>query len=481
MTVLDVTAASGTVTIELEAGQPQPTFVTAGASVTFTEPPTTLNILRPNFLSGSTYVLRNTTQDTEISAGTVGVGGLDLTLTSGVEYTSGDQLDLRVGCVSGATAKLPIQELLTAPEVTAVNSSPASQQDYTVYNSLGIDGSSRTEFTADYVNNQVDIIVASDFFGQNFMAWWVYNEATLNGLRNFLGSYTLLDEGNARNNVDVVSVKFDNITASNIKQIDNARIFASDESYPVLNPSTGGGAIDINWRVPVQIINVEGSPVVTGSLEDVAGRVWNAALASYQTAGSTGEALDAAAGGGGGGGGATAQEVWEYATRTLTASSDPSAAAIATAVRSELATEIGRIDVAVSSRNATVPDNAGIAAIKAKTDLVTIAGGYVEAVAKSVEDKVGYSLTSGERVAVATAVEAALLNEGDGQQLIDAIVQAIGNQNVDQIALVAAIRADIERAGGSLAGVATKDDLTVVNDGVKKASILVPHSDDIAD
>jgi hypothetical protein len=46
----------------------------------------------------------------------------------------------------------------------------------------------------------------------------------------------------------------------------------------------------------------------------------------------------------------------------------PTASANATAVRSELATELGRIDVAVSSRNATAPDNAGIAAIKAKTD-----------------------------------------------------------------------------------------------------------------
>jgi hypothetical protein len=46
----------------------------------------------------------------------------------------------------------------------------------------------------------------------------------------------------------------------------------------------------------------------------------------------------------------------------------PTASANATAVRSELATELGRIDVAVSSRNATAPDNASIAAIKAKTD-----------------------------------------------------------------------------------------------------------------
>lgn len=46
----------------------------------------------------------------------------------------------------------------------------------------------------------------------------------------------------------------------------------------------------------------------------------------------------------------------------------PTAGANATAVRAELATELARIDATVSSRNATAPDNAGIAAIKAKTD-----------------------------------------------------------------------------------------------------------------
>jgi hypothetical protein len=65
-------------------------------------------------------------------------------------------------------------------------------------------------------------------------------------------------------------------------------------------------------------------------------------------------------------------------------------------------------------------------------------------------DKTGYSLTSAERTAIATAVEASILNEADGQQILNAIVGAIGNSNVDQIALVAAIRSDLERAGGRL-------------------------------
>ena len=56
---------------------------------------------------------------------------------------------------------------------------------------------------------------------------------------------------------------------------------------------------------------------------------------------------------------------------------------------------------------------------------------------------------------IATAVEQAILNEGDGTQVLNAIVGAIGNTNVDEIALVAAIRADLERNGGSLDGLPT--------------------------
>jgi hypothetical protein len=60
------------------------------------------------------------------------------------------------------------------------------------------------------------------------------------------------------------------------------------------------------------------------------------------------------------------------------------------AVRSEMATELARVDVAVSTRNATAPDNAGVAAIKAKTDALTISGGNVAADIKAVN---GYAVT----------------------------------------------------------------------------------------
>jgi len=54
------------------------------------------------------------------------------------------------------------------------------------------------------------------------------------------------------------------------------------------------------------------------------------------------------------GSGATAQQVWEYATRVLTGNTnlnDPTAASVATAVRSELTTELGRLDAAITTRS----------------------------------------------------------------------------------------------------------------------------------
>lgn len=328
---LNILASSGTVIVEIGSDDTEPTYDTAGATVTIQQPATTLTIARPNFIDGTTYVLLNTTQDTELAAGTISGGaGLSLVLASGTDYDTDDTLELRAAYVSGDTAKLPIVESLTAPSTTSVNSAPTTQQAHTVYNSIGIDGSSRTEFSADYSNLEVDIVIAADFFGQNFMAWWVYNEATLNGLRNFIGAYTLLDEGNMRNNTSVLTVRFDNLTTTNIKQIDNVRIFADDLSYPVKNPSTGGGAIDINWRVPVQTITVSGGISPTDAAA-IASATWADATAAQVSS-------DTAA----------------IKERTDNLPDDPASET--------------QVNTRLASASYTSPDNAGIAAIKERTD-----------------------------------------------------------------------------------------------------------------
>ena len=151
--------------------------------------------------------------------------------------------------------------------------------------------------------------------------------------------------------------------------------------------------------IGVPVDNTTGTALLTGAA--VASAVWGAATRTL-TAGA----------------GITAADVWSHASRTVTG---------------------GTVDTLTNAP--TVPTAAAIAT-------------QVWAVA----DKTGYSLTIAERTAIAAAVESSILNEGDGQAILNAIVTAIGNTNISQVALVSAIRADMERNGGNLSAIKSKTD-----------------------
>lgn len=127
----------------------------------------------------------------------------------------------------------------------------------------------------------------------------------------------------------------------------------------------------------------------------------------------------------------------------------PTAAPSVVAIRQEMdsnSTKLANLDASVSSRLAT-------SGYTAPTTPPTAA--EITTAVWAAADKTGYSLTSAERSAIATAVESSILNEADGQAVLNAIVGAIGNSNIDQVALVAAIRSDLERNGGKLDSIPT--------------------------
>jgi len=130
-----------------------------------------------------------------------------------------------------------------------------------------------------------------------------------------------------------------------------------------------------------------------------------------------------------------------------------------------------QVNTRLATAGYTAPNNADITAIKAKTDQLVFTAGNLNAIAQVVADKTGYALTAGERTAIAVAVEQAILNEADGSAILEAIVGAIGNSNVDEIALVAAIRADIERAGGMLTAVPTLSEIEASTVLAKEATV----------
>ena len=160
---------------------------------------------------------------------------------------------------------------------------------------------------------------------------------------------------------------------------------------------TGTLAVPLPSQVAVGVATDNTVGTAALSVSDVAAAVWGAATRTL-TAGA----------------GISASDVWSHASRTLTTSSGPTAVQIRQEMDSN-STKLANLDATTSSRLASSAYSAAPTTAQ-----------------------------------IATAVEGSLLNEADGQAVLNAIVGAIGNTNLSELSLVAAVRADLERVGGKI-------------------------------
>jgi hypothetical protein len=234
-------------------------------------PPTQVTISNSNIVNGCRVQLYNVTQDIEIENRLLPSAGYSYTglFGPGEDLEDGDVIRLRATYQSGVTAKLPYEQssVVSAAGISFLG----VETDDEVYILYGVDGSGVTKFAADYVQDDINLVIGGNWTGEELYAWWVYNLTTEQGIREFFGAVTAIDAGNIRFNTDVVGLLLDNNTANNYYQNDNIRIFRSDEAYPVRNPTTGGGGLDVVWRSQVYVatVTVSGSNVITGALADV--------------------------------------------------------------------------------------------------------------------------------------------------------------------------------------------------------------------
>lgn len=114
----------------------------------------------------------------------------------------------------------------------------------TVYNTYAIDGSTVTEFTADFPNVEVDVNDPDNlFYLDRFYAWWKYNLTTADGIRNFFGGVTAVNASNLIINDSIVDIFFDNVKAVSARQGDQIVIQRDDGVYPQADPTSGGGGL----------------------------------------------------------------------------------------------------------------------------------------------------------------------------------------------------------------------------------------------
>jgi hypothetical protein len=182
----------------------------------------------------------------------------------------------------------------------------------------------------------------------------------------------------------------------------------------------------------------------------IADAVWDEALSGHTIAGSTGKKLadtstltvgDIPAG-------LSAQQVWEYTTRALTGTQATNLAAIPNIPTNPLLTN----DARLNNLDATISSRSTLTAAQIRTELATELARLDVAVSTRLATA-GYT-TPPTTSQIAAAVEAALLNDADGQALLAAIqtaVQALFDQQADipVSTLVSLIAAQITADHGS--------------------------------
>ena len=308
-------------------------------------PPRVISIT--GLTSGSRLRIYNNTTSTETYNAVVAGTSYSATYMEGTGYTTGDTVTVSAAWIGGATAKLPFS---TQAIVGSTGwSLLVSQQDDTVYAANAIDGTTVTEFVFDYPNVQIDI---NDPDGETSIArlyaWWAKERTTLQGIATLNGGLVAEDTANYKVITSMVNLKLDNVATTGVIFTGNLRLYRDDNQSPVVSSTTGGGSITLYAGKVYTSIVTTNTPVITGDISQVPAAVQTGMTAQgYTTTRSS--KLDNI----------------DVATSTRLASASyttpPSAATNATAVRTELTTELSRIDATVSSRNAIAPDNAGIA------------------------------------------------------------------------------------------------------------------------
>ena len=411
-----------------------------------------------NLINLTRVQLYNVTKDAELDNSTVsGGGGYSFTVDLiSAAVDDGDTLRIRGTQIDGVTAQQEYEEsgIISATGLSFIGSQVAD----TAYAAWGLDGSTITKFTADYIGDQIDIVVAANFQLSELGAWWSYNLTTSQGIRDFYGGMTYVDEANILIHNAIVDIFMDNATTTNVHQTDNRRLYRDDLARPVEDPTSGGGGVDIEWRSPVTIANSDviqtdltniytDTQRVDGLIEDVGGDRY------------TSKALEESPAGGAG---TTPQAVWEYATRGLT---------------EEVTTD-------AASRTASQADVSGLSTFDPVTDAVANVTTVQTTVSNTdMRGTDGANTVTPPTVAQIDTELTSSHGSGSWQTgaggTTPADVWTYATRGLTEEVTTDTASRDASKADVSDLG--TKDNQAVINDGVKKSSLLIPHSDNLPD
>ncbi len=235
-------------------------FASDDPSITYV-PPVTAIIRWTGAEDSTTVIIYNETQaDYKLEAGAVivGAGGYSLSLSlPNANVAVGDTLRLRYAKVGKEPGEL--FGVMTASGLSFVGTMEI-QPVYAVWGTLGIDGTTVTEFTADNINIDFDITTATNTTKKRLGAWWHANLVIPSFLDLFYGALVLEDANSIKQEVTVLDTLIENTSGFPVAFTDNdTRYYRSDFSIPY---DTTGAAIFMDYSGRPFVVTTGGSALL---------------------------------------------------------------------------------------------------------------------------------------------------------------------------------------------------------------------------
>jgi len=206
-------------------------------SIQYPEPVTLIDGMVSGLVSGSRLKILNKTTDTPIYNQVVAGTSVTISYQEGVDFTTGDLIEIKATGFSGATAKLPFK---TSTQAQADGWSVfIEQEDDVIYSQIAIDGSTVDEFVMDTVNNYIKINKPDKATTvQRLYAWTAYYRNTEFGIANLFDTFEAIDALNFRRNPAEYAWFLYNELLTSVRLF-GAYMYSTDDSFFIADSEAG--------------------------------------------------------------------------------------------------------------------------------------------------------------------------------------------------------------------------------------------------